>query len=103
MTCVTTMTSLFAQARYEMLKSAHQRQLSRVCCAEIEVDGLGSHSHIPGGRPHRSDSRCRQAPGLEPCNGSAATHCPRAGIENPVGRTAYDGLCPVERRRGSFC
>ena len=35
-----------------MLKSAHQRELSRICCAEIEVDGLGSYPHIPGGRPH---------------------------------------------------
>jgi hypothetical protein len=30
-----------------MLKSAHQRELSRICCAEIEVDGLGSYPRIP--------------------------------------------------------
>src|SRR5712672_2955980 len=40
------MTSLFAQVRYEAFKSAHQRELSRICCAEIEVDGLGSYPHI---------------------------------------------------------
>jgi hypothetical protein len=43
------MTSLFPQVRYEALKSAHQRELSRICCAEIEVDGLGLHPHIAGG------------------------------------------------------
>ena len=77
-----------------MLKSAHQRNLLRICCAEIEVDGLGSYPHIPGGRPHGSDSRCRPAFGREPCDRGAATYRPRAGIENPVGRTAYDGLRP---------
>jgi hypothetical protein len=46
LTCVTTTTSLIAQVRYEAFKSAHQRELSRICCAEIEVDGLGSYPHI---------------------------------------------------------
>src|SRR6266850_248321 len=88
---VTTTTSLFSQVRYEMLKSAHQRELSRICCSEIEVDGLGSYPHIPGGRPHGSDSRCCSAFGREPCDRGAAAHRPGAGIENAVGRTAYDG------------
>src|SRR5713226_4203802 len=86
-----------------VLKSAHQRKLSRICCAEIEVDGLGSYPDIPGGRPHGSDSRCRSAFGREPCDRGAATHRPRAGIENPVGRTAYDGLRPDKRWRGPRC
>src|SRR5258707_6265275 len=85
---------LFPQVRYEMLKSAHQRELSRICCAEIEVDGLGSHPHIPGGRPHGSDSRCRSAFGREPCDRGAATHRPRARTENPAGRTTYDRVRP---------
>jgi Enolase C-terminal domain-like len=47
------MTSLFPQVRYETLKSAHQRELSRICCAKIEVDGLGLHPYIVGGLPHQ--------------------------------------------------
>jgi hypothetical protein len=62
---VTTITSLFAQVRYETLKSAHQRERSRIGCAEIEVDGLGSNPDIPEGRPHRhareSSAGCRKA------------------------------------------
>src|SRR5882672_6530851 len=96
-------TSLFPQVRYEMLKSAHQRELSWICCAEIEVDGLGSYPHIPGGRPHGSDSRCRAAFGREPCDRGAATHRPRARTENSAGRTTYDRLRPDKRGRGSRC
>src|SRR3984893_6621678 len=47
-----------------MLRSAHRRALSRICCAEIEVDGLGSYPHIPGGRPHGSDSRAARRLGV---------------------------------------
>src|SRR3981189_1840100 len=83
-----------------MLKSAHQRELSRICCAEIEVDGLGSYPHIPGGRPHGSDSRCRAAFGREPCDRGAATHRPRARTENSAGRTTYDRLRPAKGGRG---
>ena len=43
--CVTTMTSLLSEARYEALKSAHQRELLRTCWAGIEVDDAGSHPH----------------------------------------------------------
>src|SRR5450631_4927219 len=59
-----------------VLKSAHQRELSRICCAEIEVDGLGSYPHIPGGRPHGPDSRRRPAFGRESCDRGAATQRP---------------------------
>src|SRR5205814_6995332 len=47
----------FPQVRYETLKSTHQRGLSRICCAEIKVDGLRLHPHIPGGRSHRPCAR----------------------------------------------
>src|SRR6202043_1492130 len=56
-----------------MLRSAHQRDLSRICCAKIEVNGLGSHPHIPGGRAHWSDSWCGSAFGREPCDRGSTT------------------------------
>src|SRR6266481_9462478 len=78
-----------------MLKSAHQRELSRICCAEIEVDGLGSYPHIPGGGPYGSDPRCRSAFRREPCDRGAATPRPRPAIQTPAGPTATDRLPPA--------
>jgi hypothetical protein len=37
----------FPHVRYEMSKSAQQRELSRIGCAEIEADGLGSYRGRP--------------------------------------------------------